>query len=78
MQSQITPASEFKPVGRAWLDVRARAVPAVVTGMRAGRVQLRVQRVNRQDALRAGRGRAKPGALCRRESVFEVDRGWLQ
>ncbi len=66
---------EFKRGERVWLDVRGRYVPAVVTGVRAGRVQLRVQRSNRWDAVRVVRGRARASALCRRESVQLVDRG---
>jgi hypothetical protein len=68
------PAVAFEPGERVWLDVRGRFVPAVVTGWRAGRVRLRVQRSDRWDAVRIVRGRAKPGALSRRESVHEVDR----
>ncbi len=65
----------FRTGERVWLDVRGRHVPAVVTGARGGRVWLRVQRAGRWDAVRVVRGRAKPGALCRRESLHEVDRG---
>jgi len=73
MQNQITPTSESKPGERVWLDVRGRHVPAVVVAVRGGRVWLRVQRSDRWDAARVVRGRAKPSALCRRESVHEFD-----
>lgn len=66
----------FEPGERVWLDVRGRHGPAVVTGTRAGRVQLRVQRAKRWDAVRIVRGRARPGALSRRESLALVDGGW--
>lgn len=64
----------FRTGERVWLDVRGRQVPAVVTGWRGGRVWLRVQRSDRWDAIRVVRGRARARALCRRESVHEVDR----
>jgi hypothetical protein len=64
----------FQPGERVWLEIRGRHVPAVVTGARGGRVLLRVQRAGRWDAVRVVRGRARPGALCRRESVHPVDR----
>jgi hypothetical protein len=63
----------FRPGERVWLDVRGRQVPAVVTGVRGGRVLLRVQRAGRWDAVRVVRGRAGAGALCGRESVHPVD-----
>lgn len=66
----------FEPGERVWLDVRGRHVPAVVTGVRGGRVLLRVQRSGRWDAVRIVRGRARAGALRRRESLHQVDGGW--
>lgn len=70
----IVPAVALETGERVWLDVRGRQVPAVVVGVRAGRVQLRVQRVDRWDAVRIVRGRARPSSLSRRESVQAVDR----
>jgi hypothetical protein len=72
------PGFAFEPGERVWLNIRGRHVPAVVVGSRARRVQLRVQKSDRWDAVRVVRGRARPAALCRRESVHEVDRGWLR
>lgn len=63
----------YVPGERVWLDVRGRPVPAVVVGMRARWVLLRVQRVDRWDAVRIIRGRARPSSLSRRESVQPVD-----
>jgi len=65
----------FEPGERVWLAVRGRHVPAVVTGTRAGRVQLRVQRAKRWDAVRIVRGRPRAGSLTRRESLHAVDGG---
>jgi hypothetical protein len=78
MRRQVASTNGFALGERVWLDVRGRQVPAVVTGVRAGRVLLRVQRSDRWDAVRVVRGRARPGALCRRESVQAVDRRWLR
>jgi hypothetical protein len=72
----IPPAAAFQTGERVWLDVRGRHIPAVVVGARRDRVLLRVQRSDRWDAVRVLRGRARPDALCRRESVQAVDRGW--
>ncbi len=67
----------FVPGERVWLDVRGRHIPAVVTDARRGRVRLRVQRVDRWDAVRIVRGRARSGALVPRESLQHVDGGLL-
>lgn len=67
-------AREFRQGQRVWLDVRGRHVPAVVVGSTRLRVRLRVQRSDRWDAVRIVRGRARPSALVRRESLHEVDR----
>lgn len=71
-----TPA--FTPGQRVWLDLRGRHVPAVVVGTRGRRVTLRVQRSDRWDAVRIVRGRARAGALARRESLHVVDSEWRQ
>ena len=73
MSALTGPSAEYTRGQRVWLDVRGQHVPAVVVGSTAGRVRLRVQRSDRWDAVRIVRGRAKPSALCRRESVHEVD-----
>lgn len=78
------PASQFAEAStsltyavgeRVWLEVRGRHVPAVVTAVNVRRVQLRVQRSDRWDAVRIVRGRARAGLLVRRESVHVVDGG---
>jgi len=58
---------------RVWLNVRGRHAPAVIVDMRGRHVLLRVQRVDRWDAVRIVRGRARPSSLTRRESAQLVD-----
>jgi hypothetical protein len=70
------PIAALRPGERVWLDVRGRQIPAVVTEASRGRVRLRIQRSDRWDAVRIVRGRAKAGALVRRESLHAVDGGW--
>ncbi len=73
MNPGCVPQLVFEPGERVWLDIRGRQVPAVVVNAHGARVWLRVQRVGRWDAVRIVRGRARPSALCRRESLHVVD-----